>query len=57
MINGFLAPPILVVIMLIANNPRVMGRRTNGPWTNVVGWLTAAVMFAAAIALVFMAVK
>jgi Mn2+ and Fe2+ transporters of the NRAMP family len=56
-INGFLAPPILVVIMLIANNPRVMGRRTNGPWTNVVGWLTAAVMFAAAIALVFMAVK
>ena len=51
-INGFLAPPLLVVIMLIANNKTVMGKRVNGPALNVLGWLTAALMFAAAVALV-----
>jgi NRAMP (natural resistance-associated macrophage protein)-like metal ion transporter len=50
-INGFLAPPLLVVIMLISNNKRVMGSRVNGGWTNVLGWTTTAVMFAAAIGL------
>jgi transposase len=51
-INGFLAPPVLVVVMLIANNKTVMGERVNGLWTNVGGWLTTGVMFAAAIGLV-----
>jgi Mn2+/Fe2+ NRAMP family transporter len=51
-INGFLAPPLLVVIMLIANRKQVMGRRVNTGWENVLGWTTTAVMFAAAIALV-----
>ena len=51
-INGFLAPPMLVLIMLIANTPRIMGERTNGRWINIVGWATTAVMFAAAIGLV-----
>jgi len=50
-INGFLAPPMLVLIMLIANTPRIMGERTNGRWINIVGWATTAVMFAATIAL------
>ncbi len=48
-INGVVAPPLLVVVMLVANNKRVMGPRTNGIFTNIVGWLAAAVMFAAAI--------
>jgi NRAMP (natural resistance-associated macrophage protein)-like metal ion transporter len=48
-INGVVAPPLLVVIMLVANNKRVMGERTNGLWTNVLGWLATVVMFAAAI--------
>jgi NRAMP (natural resistance-associated macrophage protein)-like metal ion transporter len=51
-INGFLSPPLLVVIMLIANHKRIMGRRVNGWWENVLGWTTTAVMFAAAIAFV-----
>lgn len=50
-INGVVAPPLLVVVMLVANNKRVMGDRVNGRWTNVIGWLTATVMFAAAIAM------
>jgi len=50
-INGFLAPPVLVVVMLIANNKKVLGAHVNGTFTNIVGWATTAVMFAAAIGL------
>lgn len=51
-INGFLAPPILVVIMLVANNNAVLGSEVNGRLTNVMGWVTTTAMFVAAIALV-----
>jgi NRAMP (natural resistance-associated macrophage protein)-like metal ion transporter len=48
-INGVVAPPLLIVVMMVSNNKRVMGVRTNGRLTNIIGWLAAAVMFAAAI--------
>jgi NRAMP (natural resistance-associated macrophage protein)-like metal ion transporter len=48
-INGVLAPPLIVVIMLVSNSKKVMGKRTNGPLTNILGWSTAAIMTAAAI--------
>jgi NRAMP (natural resistance-associated macrophage protein)-like metal ion transporter len=51
-INGFLASPLLVAIMRIANNKAVMGERVNGPGLNVLGWAATAAMFASAIALV-----
>ena len=51
-INGFLTPPLLVIVMLVANNPEVMGNRVNGRWTNLLGWATVLVMSAAAVALV-----
>ncbi len=51
-INGFLAPPLLVLIMKVSNNPKIMGKRVNGKLLNIAGWATAAVMSAAAIALV-----
>ncbi|HMC88907.1 MAG TPA: Nramp family divalent metal transporter, partial [Gemmataceae bacterium] len=47
-LNGFLSPPLLLVIMLIANNKQVMGNRVNGMGLNVLGWATTAAMFAAA---------
>jgi Mn2+/Fe2+ NRAMP family transporter len=50
-INGVLAPPLLVLLMLIANNPRVMGERVNSRWLNLGGWITTLIMFAAALAL------
>ncbi len=50
-INGVVAPPLLIVVMLVSNNKRVMGTRTNGLFTNIVGWLATAVMFIAAIAM------
>jgi NRAMP (natural resistance-associated macrophage protein)-like metal ion transporter len=43
-INGFLAPPLLVLVMLLANDRKLMGKRTNNAWTNLVGWVTAGLM-------------
>ena len=50
-INGVVSPPLLVIIMLVSNNKKVMGRHLNGTATNIMGWLAALVMFAAAIAM------
>jgi NRAMP (natural resistance-associated macrophage protein)-like metal ion transporter len=52
-INGFLAPPLLVVIMLISNNRAIMGERVNSQPINVMGWTTALLMFTAAVGLVW----
>ncbi len=52
-INGFLAPPLLVAIMVITNNRAVMGDRVNGRALNVIGWATTGIMFAAAIGLIW----
>lgn len=51
-INGLLAPPLLVLIMLIGNQKKIMKQHTNGLVVNVLGWATTAAMFAAAVALV-----
>jgi len=48
-INGVLAPPLLVMIMLVSNNKEVMGKRVNGRLINFIGWTTAALMSAAAL--------
>jgi Mn2+/Fe2+ NRAMP family transporter len=48
-VNGTAAPPLLAVIMLAANNQRVMGHRTNSKILNVLGWTTTALMAVAAI--------
>jgi len=51
-INGILAPPLLVIIMLVSNNPKVMGKRVNGRLTNFIGWTTTIVMAVAALGIV-----
>jgi Mn2+/Fe2+ NRAMP family transporter len=49
-INGVVAVPILVVMMLITGNRKLMGRFANSSRTlKFVGWLTTGVMAAAAI--------
>jgi NRAMP (natural resistance-associated macrophage protein)-like metal ion transporter len=50
-LNGFLAPPLLVVILLVANNRAVMGPRGNGWATNLLGGITVVLMAAAAVGL------
>jgi Mn2+/Fe2+ NRAMP family transporter len=51
-INGFAAPPIMAILMIIGNNKTIMGERLNGRRSNLVGWLATLVMFVAAIALI-----
>jgi len=51
-INGFIAPVLLVFIMLVSNDKSVMGERRNGPLANVFGWAATILMGAAAFALV-----
>ncbi len=51
-INGLIAAPIIVLVMLASNNRKVMGERTNGRLVATVGWITTIVMALAAIALI-----
>jgi NRAMP (natural resistance-associated macrophage protein)-like metal ion transporter len=48
-LNGLLAAPVMAVTMVIAMNPRVMGRLTLPPLLIVGGWLATAVMAAASL--------
>jgi len=51
-INGVVAPPILVLIALLARDRTVMGDRRSGAWSNALVWTATVLMGAAAIALV-----
>jgi NRAMP (natural resistance-associated macrophage protein)-like metal ion transporter len=51
-INGFIAPPLLALIMMVSNDSEVMGARVNGKMLNLAGWFTMIVMSAAAVGLI-----
>jgi Mn2+/Fe2+ NRAMP family transporter len=48
-INGIVAVPLLVLILLVANNRAIMGEHTNGRLSNVIGVITALFMGLAAL--------
>jgi Mn2+/Fe2+ NRAMP family transporter len=47
-INGLLAPPLILLVILLTSSPKVMGERVNSPVLRYLGWATFAVMTAAA---------
>ena len=47
--NGVLAPPLIVLIVLLTSDGTVMGSRVNPAWLRLLGWLCAIVMTAAAV--------
>lgn len=51
-VQGFSTPPLLLLIMLITNNRKIMGKRVNSQGMNILGWITTAAIFAASIGLV-----
>jgi NRAMP (natural resistance-associated macrophage protein)-like metal ion transporter len=51
-LNGILAPPLMVLILLIGNNKKIMGKYVNGKASNVFGWVITAVMGVCAVAMV-----
>jgi len=50
-LNGVLAPPLIVLVVLLTSSSKVMGERTNPAILKWLGWATAAIMAAAAIAM------
>jgi NRAMP (natural resistance-associated macrophage protein)-like metal ion transporter len=51
-LNGVLAPPLVAIVTLLTSDPKVMGERINSPFLRWLGWTTAAVMFAASVAMI-----
>ena len=47
-INGVVAPPVMLVMMLMSTNPKVMGEFTISKYLKIGGWLATSVMFVAA---------
>jgi len=52
-INGVLAPPLILIVLLLTNDPTVMGDKTNSRWLSAMGWIAFAVMVVAALGLAF----
>ena len=50
-LNGLLAPPLLLLIMRLANDKKVMGKEVNGWLTNLLGGLTTLLLFGAVFAM------
>jgi NRAMP (natural resistance-associated macrophage protein)-like metal ion transporter len=51
-LNGLVAAPLIILVMLVSNDRKVMGERVNGRLLSAVGWATALVMGVASIALI-----
>jgi NRAMP (natural resistance-associated macrophage protein)-like metal ion transporter len=50
-LNGVLAPPLIILVVLLTSSRKVMGDRVNPPLLKWLGWTTAAVMTLAAVAM------
>ena len=48
-LNGVLAPPLIVLVVLLTSNPAIMGMRASAPLLRALGWATAAIMTAVGI--------
>jgi Mn2+/Fe2+ NRAMP family transporter len=52
-LNGIVAPIILVLIMLLARNKHVMGEWANGKFSTIFGWVAVVLMTASGIAAIY----
>lgn len=51
-VQGFSTPPLMLLIMLMTNNPSIMREHVNGRGINILGWITTVSIFAATAGLV-----
>jgi len=51
-INGLLAPPLILLVILLTSSHKIMGKRVNSPLLRYLGWITLVVMSAAAIGMI-----
>jgi NRAMP (natural resistance-associated macrophage protein)-like metal ion transporter len=52
-LNGIVAPPLMIILLLICNNAKIVGNRTNSLVSNILGWITVGFMGAAAAFLIW----
>jgi Mn2+/Fe2+ NRAMP family transporter len=55
-LNGALAPPLLVLVVLLTSRADVMGEHQNGALLRYLGWTCAAVMSIATVIMLVTAV-
>jgi Mn2+/Fe2+ NRAMP family transporter len=52
-INAVVTVPILFLVMRIANDKKILKDKTNGRYSNIVGWATFAIMTIAVVIMAF----
>ena len=52
-VNAVVTVPILFLVMRIANDKKILKDRTNGRYSNIVGWATFAIMTSAVVIMAF----
>jgi Mn2+/Fe2+ NRAMP family transporter len=50
-VNGMLAPPLILLVLLLTGDPKVMGDRVSSTMERALGWMTFVIMSAAAVGL------
>jgi Mn2+/Fe2+ NRAMP family transporter len=53
-VNGVLAPPLILLVVLLTSDPKVMGARVNHPTVRWLGWITFVAMLAAVAGMLFL---
>lgn len=53
-INGIIAVPLLISIMIVGNDKKIMGEETNPKWVSFFGWLAVLAMILAMILALFL---
>jgi Mn2+/Fe2+ NRAMP family transporter len=53
-INGLLAPPLILLVILLTSDTKVMGKHVNPPLLKYLGWVALVVMIAAAAGMIIM---
>jgi Mn2+/Fe2+ NRAMP family transporter len=52
-LNGVLLPLVIVFMLLLINRKDLMGENVNSAWFNVVAWVTAIVVIALSLVMMF----
>lgn len=56
-LNGIIALPLLIALMIVGNDKKIMGTETHPAWVKIFGWLAVGFMAAAIIATIYLLIK
>lgn len=54
-LNGIIAVPLLIVIMVVGDDPKIMGKETHPVWVKFFGWLAIVFMLIAVLISIYLA--